>query len=503
MGWIKKKTDKVNTSSEEEGGKSAAADSTEPADTHKDSEPDQNEFIYKVMQFSSENTDPEAAKAMKKEKRRRSALTAVLVVLAVVFVLGATLLAIFHDLYSKLNYTQDPTDAELEAAIERWQDAEAAGELEEDDYSLFEEGEITEDTTVEELDPRVNLSRLDVSEYPDYESLLAYAAQLAIEAADLYAEAEAIQQQADLYAGYAQARLEYDEEQARLEEERIKNEIIAALEADGSEPITDENVMNILLIGTDTRDIDNLYSRSDAMILLSVNKETKEIILTSFMRDSYVYIPRANTYNRLNAANAIGGPTLLCRTISENFGVRVDKYATVNFFSFIDIVDALGGLDIKVTEEEIGHLNDNLVHQNYVRGYDDEMDFIEHGTAGLMHLNGNQALAYARIRYVGGDSGRTARQRLVISLIIEKVMDMSITELYDLMDMIMPLVRTNVTELECFSVILNSAEYLDYTIKSIRIPYDGAYKSKMIKGMSVLELDLSKCRNYLRRQIYG
>lgn len=473
------------------------AEGEAPAEeTPKEADPDS--FIYKVIKYSEENG---AGTESPKKRKKRTALTVTLIVLAFVCVVGASALLLFHDIYSKLNYDAGPTEAEMNAAIDRWKDAEASGLLDEDEEDYTIDGQPEEPVDV--VDPGMDFSTIDVAEYPDSEALLAYSQELQAEADDLQAQADAKQQEADDYATLAQMRLEYEEEQARLEEERIKEEIRATMAAEGTEPITDENVINIMLIGTDTRDINNLYSRSDTMILLSVNKETKEIILTSFMRDSYVYISGADTYNRLNAANAIGGPTLLCRTMGSVFGIDVDKYVSVNFFSFIDIVDAMGGVDIEVTEEEIGHLNDNLVHQNWVRGYEDEMDFVEHGTAGMMHLNGNQALAYARIRYLGGDTGRTARQRQVISLLIDKVRDMTIPEIYDLFEVVLPLIRTNLTEGECLSVLLDAGEYLDYTVKSLRIPYDGAYKYASIKGMSVLEIDIDKCRRYLRNQIYG
>ena len=260
-----------------------------------------------------------------------------------------------------------------------------------------------------------------------------------------------------------------------------------------------------MLIGIDTRKDGTIYSRSDTMILISVNQETRKIILTSFMRDTYVYFKSANTYNRLNAAGVIGGPSYVCSMIGNVFGVKVSDYAMVNFFSFIDVVDAMGGIDIEVREEEISHLNDNLVHQNWVRGFPDEMDFIEHGTGDqVLHLNGNQALAYARIRHLGGDTERTERQRKVIMLLIDKVRDMKLAEVYDLLDLILPMVTTNLSEVECMSFLLNLYDYLDYEFVSIRMPLDGTWKYAQIDGKSVVEIvNLDRCRRYLRSVIYS
>ncbi|MDE5620381.1 MAG: LCP family protein, partial [Ruminococcus sp.] len=154
-------------------------------------------------------------------------------------------------------------------------------------------------------------------------------------------------------------------------------------------------VKSVLIIGTDGRS-DNEQGRSDSMILLSFNSRTNEIILTSFMRDCYVNIQNYGM-DKLNAAYSYGGAELLMDTIESNFMVEIDDYITVNFVSFAGIIDAVGGIDIDVSDEEAHEINNILFSEvNQLMGDDQWADFLESG--GKLHLNGKQALSYARIR---------------------------------------------------------------------------------------------------------
>jgi len=187
--------------------------------------------------------------------------------------------------------------------------------------------------------------------------------------------------------------------------------------------INSKNIFNILLIGTDNREI-NGRGRSDSMIICSINKDTKEIYLTSILRDCYLSIPGYGN-NRINASYAYGGTQLLIDTIKENFKINIDRYVKVDFFSFMKIVDCIGGIDIELSSDEIKVLNDYL--------WDKQAgDKITTG-AGIYHLNGNQTLAYSRNRYTGhSDFARTNRQRKVLMAIKDKTKDLSIIELNSL-----------------------------------------------------------------------
>ena len=262
----------------------------------------------------------------------------------------------------------------------------------------------------------------------------------------------------------------------------------------------DDNVYNILLIGTDTRN-NNERGRSDSMILISINKETEEIYMTSFMRDAYVSIPgRYN--NRLNAAYAYGGAELIMDTIEQNFKVKVDKYVRVNFFSFMEVIDAVGGVEITVSDAEVEVLNFYVRELNGLLGLDTNDGTLSQG--GTYNLSGKQALGYCRIRYVGNaDFQRTQRQRDVLMKVFDKAKGLSIDELNDFLEVLLPKLTTNIQEDEIFSLLLSSPKFFGYEIKQLRVPADGTYSGMTINSMSVLGIDFQSNIDMLKEEIYG
>lgn len=262
--------------------------------------------------------------------------------------------------------------------------------------------------------------------------------------------------------------------------------------------LMESDILNILVIGCDTRKKGGV-GRSDAMILLSVNEDTEKIHMTSIMRDSYVTIPGKGN-NRINAAYAFGGGSLLLDTIETNFDIDVDKYVSFDFYSFADIVDSIGGIEIEVAEAELPVLNDYLKGTNDVNGKAESTNYIT--KSGLQHLNGNQALGYVRIRYVGdGDFERTSRQRMVVTKVFEKVKMLNLLEINELMNAFLPQVRTNLTQEEILSLLLKTLEYLQYDLESHRLPVDDSWKYLRVNGMSVLGIDLEKNQNALKEFI--
>ena len=173
-----------------------------------------------------------------------------------------------------------------------------------------------------------------------------------------------------------------------------------------------EDVTNILLIGQDSSDEEE-RTRSDSMIIVSVNKKKGKVALTSLMRDMYVQIPGYSD-NRLNAAYAFGGMELLDETIEKNFAIDIDGNIEVNFDGFEAVIDAVGGVDIELNSAEVSHLNKK--HSTW------------HLKVGMNHLDGEKALEYARIRKVGdGDFERTDRQRRVLTAVFDEMKNISIT----------------------------------------------------------------------------
>ncbi len=277
----------------------------------------------------------------------------------------------------------------------------------------------------------------------------------------------------------------------------LEDRIARNIEDNDETVMKDRDVLNILLIGTDNRSTQD-RGLSDSIILLSVNKEEETIVATSLLRDIYLSIPGYRN-NRLNAAYAIGGAGLLIKTIENNFKIEVDKYASIDFFSFIEVVDAIGGIELEVTEEELPYVNDYIREINGILK-EDNTDLLT--KAGLQQLTGKQALGYARVRYVGTDFARTSRQRKIVELILDKVRKMSMSDINDLLDIILPEVTTDFKEKEIFYQLLALPDYLDYDFDSWSIPMKGTYQDMTVRGMQVLGIDFSDNIKELMNRIY-
>lgn len=268
---------------------------------------------------------------------------------------------------------------------------------------------------------------------------------------------------------------------------------------DNIEVLNDKQVFNILLIGYDSRNEDR-RGRSDTNILISINQKLEEITMTSIMRDCYVEIPGYGK-NRINAAYAYEGGMLLAETIEKNFEIHVDGYVAVNFFVFMDIIDVIGGVDIEVSGEEIEVMNEYIKNQNRLLGCREDEDLLN--AEGILHLNGKQTLAYVRVRYVGNsDFDRTQRQRMVLVEVFRKMKEMNLLELNELLNTLLPEVTTDISKKDILFLLLKSPFFLRYEMKTLRIPADGTFKESRIDGMEVLEVDLKKNIEFLKREIY-
>lgn len=229
------------------------------------------------------------------------------------------------------------------------------------------------------------------------------------------------------------------------------------------EEMLDGEIINFLLIGQDTRN-ENQRGLSDTMILISINTEAKKLVMTSFMRDLYIEIPsdKGGYYKqRINTAYPVGGMPKLNATLAHNFGVEVDHNIEVDFSGFITIVDALGGVDIELTSAEVGILNSWNKYSLQT---------------GLNHLNGEQALAYSRIRYIDSDFYRTQRQRTVLLKLFEKIKNITLKEATALVEEFLPLITTDMTNLEITNYMIKLLPILpELEISTQRIPVDGSW----------------------------
>ena len=268
--------------------------------------------------------------------------------------------------------------------------------------------------------------------------------------------------------------------------------------------MSNENVTNVLIIAEDLRDTTgDSRGNTDVMILVSINKERETLTLTSFMRDIYCDIPGYYA-DRLNSAYAKGGPEVLMDTLQKNFGVIVDRYVLVNFYSFIDVVEAIGGIEADVTQAHINAMRDPMAEQNKIMGKPKGTDYLT--KPGHYNLNGNQALAYARIRKgVGDDFGRTSRQREVIFTALNKAKELSFGEIKELVDNILDknMVKTNLTEGEIASLLINCFEYMDYKQQQLQVPDNSTWTGVRIRGMEVLSINFLKNAKIIQETIYG
>lgn len=267
------------------------------------------------------------------------------------------------------------------------------------------------------------------------------------------------------------------------------------------EPLKSKGVYHILLIGNDSRSQDE-EGRSDAMILLSISSKTKTIQMISLLRDMYVEIP-GHDGNRLNAAYAFGGAELLLETVRQNLGIEVNRYIVVNFQAFANLVDAAGGVDLELSNEEVQWVNAYLNEYNLLRNMPIDTDYLDTSLSGMIHLNGPQALAYSRNRYIGTDFGRTERQRKVLSAVIKKLPLAAVTNMKELIDGLFPNLTTNLTKGECLRLSLQAGKFAVYELVQSSVPVSGTYSNASIRGMTVLQVDFEANKKYLREQIYG
>ena len=265
--------------------------------------------------------------------------------------------------------------------------------------------------------------------------------------------------------------------------------------------LSEPYVTSILLIGTDGR-LTGEPSRSDTMILMSVNSRTKETILTSFMRDCNVNIPGYG-WDKLNSAYVYGGASLLMDTIESNFRVKIDDYVCVNFISFANIVDAVGGLDLDVSDAEAGEINTILQAEvNELMGDDTNDDLLSGG--GKLHLNGKQVLSFARIRYIGNaDFERTSRQRLVLTKLAKKVCSFRPSMITGVMKKVVPNVGTNMDDMQMYLLSLRLPVILKYDMRQIQIPAEGTYWSEWNNSGDALGLDFDANHNIIEENVFA
>jgi polyisoprenyl-teichoic acid--peptidoglycan teichoic acid transferase len=236
---------------------------------------------------------------------------------------------------------------------------------------------------------------------------------------------------------------------------------------------SEEDFVNILLLGIDSRDESKDTGRSDSMIIATLDKKNKKVKLTSLMRDTLVEMEgqgpmKGQSQDRLNHAYAYGGPLLTMKTINHNFDMNIKDYVKVDFWGLEEIIDAVGGVNISVRESEISYINSYMKETSRIK----KEDSVTIKKAGLQKLNGRQAVAYCRIRYVGSDYERTLRQRKVLTEVFNAVSQKSTLELYKIIDAALPYVETSIEKKRIIdlasAVVVNKIT----TVQQYRVPED-------------------------------
>lgn len=262
----------------------------------------------------------------------------------------------------------------------------------------------------------------------------------------------------------------------------------------------DNNVVNILLLGTDERtDEFNENARADAIMVMSLNTKEHTIKLISIERGIGVPVPGRND-DWITHTFRYGGAALTMQTVRDCFKLDVERYVRVNFNVVSKAIDKIGGVDIELTQAEAEHLNS--AKKNYYESGSD----IQTVHAGTNHLNGDTAMAYARIRKIDSDWKRIERQRTVIQAAINQVKNPDIFTLNVLADAILPMVQTNLTKAEITRLMLEVPAFLSEGSKmeQMTIPtYETCWNSIGVDGRKMIGVDFEANAQILREFFYG
>ena len=281
-----------------------------------------------------------------------------------------------------------------------------------------------------------------------------------------------------------------DEVTAEEVKNTIDTEDIYGLGKSNADLVYDPNITNILLIGQDRKEGQKAEMRSDAMIICSINSKTKEITLCSLMRDMYVPIPGYG-YGMLNHTYMIGGFELLNRTIEKNFGIPIDGNIEVDFNRFMNLIDIMDGVNVDVTNEEAQYINKRKPGWNLAEGTN--------------KLNSEQALYYCRIRQnIGGDWGRTDRQRKVIMSAFNQLKLSGAKTMVSFAHAAMPSLTTNLTNTKLIKYAYAIVSYSMDSNHSYRIPKEGTYTQEVREeSLHVLIPDTRINAKEIKQYLYG
>ena len=297
----------------------------------------------------------------------------------------------------------------------------------------------------------------------------------------------------------------YEETEAILEgtvvnESELDNIHLQMSKTGSLDTILNKDVYNIVLAGVDRRD-KSWNGNADSVMLVSINAEKKRVSIISLMRDTYVNVA-GHGYMKLNASYAYGAGPLLAKTIKENFRIDVDRYGAVDFEDMVKIVDALGGVELTLTDEEVEVANGYMMDMCNTM----EIPYEEHLLPGwgTYMCDGIQAVAYARNRFVGNsDYSRTQRQRYVISQMVDRIKTLSSAELISFVIKVLPLITHNIPEEEIWDLVGDAPKLLTYSFVTDRVPYDGMYDIITVDSQGMLVPEWDETIRQMQDTIYG
>ncbi len=261
-------------------------------------------------------------------------------------------------------------------------------------------------------------------------------------------------------------------------------------------------IKTIAVFGVDTRPNDELGSRSDVNMVISINPTTKSIKMISVPRDTHVQIKGSK--DKMGHAYFYGGPTLALNTLNQNFGLNITDYATIDFVGVINAINKLGGIELDITEQEMNYINE-WTHESYGFSGKPYKKLTKYGPKTL--LNGEETLAHARNRTIGSDFARAERQRNVLTAIINKLSTKNLSEIMALVDTMLKEVETNANVADYLaiipSVLANKDQYLNNII-SAQVPAITDLHTEMINGLScVVPNSMPKARQQFQDYIFN
>ncbi len=284
---------------------------------------------------------------------------------------------------------------------------------------------------------------------------------------------------AGCFVGNAMGKVTYDDKR--------KNQYVSRSDLAHSSSVT-----NILLLGVDARNPkDDTASRSDSMMLISIDKAHNCVKMVSFLRDTWVYIPCIDKKQRLNAACQYDGYNGVVDTIEYNFGIDIDGYVVADFEMFKVLVDSIGGVEVEVSEKEAKEVTSHKGRYGNVK-----LD------AGKYKLTGEQALAYCRIRKIDTDFMRAYRQRTVMQAILKSVKSANPIKLVSMASKAAPYIETNLSKTKIISSGLKALPCIS-DMAEVRVPFDGTWQYATIGGASVITIDVDKNKEQLKDLIYN